>query len=306
MRGTFLLSRAAVPDPEGCRQPAHPVAVAAAEPHAEVARRAHRLHAREVRHDDGDARASRRSSPRDGIAANTLWPRTTIATAAVQFALGGDRMMRVSRTPEIYADAAYEVLTQPVARVHGADADRRGRAEDAGVTDFARLRRRAGHARLGAVPRHLPVARRRPPRTTASRQSGVSKPRRRKAFQTPSSAMLVVTWSASSLSSAGRFPSRHSCRTPRTSRCRSSCRRCRSPRRGPLRGDRGPARSPSPCSCRAGRSRRSTRREAGCCPERGGMSSPRSRREPLEPVVDATLTNTDLAISSAGASATSR
>ncbi len=48
-----------------------------------------------------------------GIAANTLWPATTIATAAVQFALGGDAMMKVSRTPEIYADAAYEVFLKP-------------------------------------------------------------------------------------------------------------------------------------------------------------------------------------------------
>ena len=47
----------------------------------------------------------------DGIAANTLWPRTTIATAAVRFALGGDAMLAVSRTPEIYADAAHIVLT---------------------------------------------------------------------------------------------------------------------------------------------------------------------------------------------------
>ncbi len=46
----------------------------------------------------------------DGIAANTLWPRTTIATAAVQNLLGGDQVMAASRTPEIYADAAYEVL----------------------------------------------------------------------------------------------------------------------------------------------------------------------------------------------------
>ncbi|HKP06384.1 MAG TPA: NAD(P)-dependent oxidoreductase, partial [Microbacterium sp.] len=54
-----------------------------------------------------------------GIAANTLWPRTTIATAAVQFALGGDRMMKVSRTPEIYADAAYEIFTQPAREYTG-------------------------------------------------------------------------------------------------------------------------------------------------------------------------------------------
>ncbi len=49
----------------------------------------------------------------EGIAANTLWPRTTIATAAVRFALGGERMMRASRTPELYADAAHLVLCRP-------------------------------------------------------------------------------------------------------------------------------------------------------------------------------------------------
>jgi citronellol/citronellal dehydrogenase len=49
----------------------------------------------------------------DGIAANTLWPRTLIATAAVQNLLGGDEAMKRSRRPEIYADAAYAVLTRP-------------------------------------------------------------------------------------------------------------------------------------------------------------------------------------------------
>ena len=47
---------------------------------------------------------------RDGIACNTLWPRTTIATAAVEFALGGQEMMRRSRKPEIVADAAHAIL----------------------------------------------------------------------------------------------------------------------------------------------------------------------------------------------------
>ena len=47
----------------------------------------------------------------DGISANTLWPRTLIATAAVRNVIGGDRMMAASRTPEIYADAAYLVMT---------------------------------------------------------------------------------------------------------------------------------------------------------------------------------------------------
>jgi citronellol/citronellal dehydrogenase len=73
-----------------------------------------------------------------GIAANTLWPRTTIATAAVQFALGGDRMMKASRTPEIYADAAYEVLTKPSREYTGQTLIVEDVLEAAGVTDFAR------------------------------------------------------------------------------------------------------------------------------------------------------------------------
>ena len=73
---------------------------------------------------------------RDGIAANTLWPATTIATAAVQFALGGDRMMKVSRTPEIYADAAYAVLTKPAREYTGQTLIVEDVLRDAGVTDF--------------------------------------------------------------------------------------------------------------------------------------------------------------------------
>ena len=48
----------------------------------------------------------------DGIAVNTLWPRTTIATAAVRNLLGGDALMRMSRTPEIMGDAAHLIFTQ--------------------------------------------------------------------------------------------------------------------------------------------------------------------------------------------------
>jgi NAD(P)-dependent dehydrogenase (short-subunit alcohol dehydrogenase family) len=44
------------------------------------------------------------------VAANTLWPRTTIATAAVQNLLGGEMLMNMSRKPEILADAAYYIL----------------------------------------------------------------------------------------------------------------------------------------------------------------------------------------------------
>lgn len=49
----------------------------------------------------------------DGIAVNSLWPRTIIATAAVQNLLGGDNAMRQSRRPEILADAAYEIMGRP-------------------------------------------------------------------------------------------------------------------------------------------------------------------------------------------------
>jgi len=49
----------------------------------------------------------------EGIAFNALWPRTTIATAAIQFRVGGDEGMRRSRTPEIMADAAHAIFTKP-------------------------------------------------------------------------------------------------------------------------------------------------------------------------------------------------
>ncbi len=48
----------------------------------------------------------------DGIAVNALWPRTVIATAAIQNLLGGDEMIKRSRTPDILADAAYIILTR--------------------------------------------------------------------------------------------------------------------------------------------------------------------------------------------------
>ena len=49
----------------------------------------------------------------EGIAVNSLWPRTIIATAAVQNLLGGDAAMQRSRKPEILADAAYEIFNRP-------------------------------------------------------------------------------------------------------------------------------------------------------------------------------------------------
>ncbi len=48
-----------------------------------------------------------------GIAVNALWPRTVIATAAVQNLLGGDAMMQRARKPDIMADAAYLIFSKP-------------------------------------------------------------------------------------------------------------------------------------------------------------------------------------------------
>jgi citronellol/citronellal dehydrogenase len=51
---------------------------------------------------------------RGRVAVNALWPRTTIATAAIRNILGGEALMRRSRKPEILADAAYRIFIKPV------------------------------------------------------------------------------------------------------------------------------------------------------------------------------------------------
>lgn len=53
------------------------------------------------------------------IAANALWPKTTIATAAVNNLLGGEALMKMSRTVDIIADAAYFILSKPAAQCTG-------------------------------------------------------------------------------------------------------------------------------------------------------------------------------------------
>jgi citronellol/citronellal dehydrogenase len=75
-----------------------------------------------------------------GVAANCLWPRTTIATAAVQNIVGGESAMSTSRRPEIMSDAAYEVLTQPAREYTGQCLIDDEVLRAAGVTDFAQYR----------------------------------------------------------------------------------------------------------------------------------------------------------------------
>ena len=72
------------------------------------------------------------------IAANCLWPRTMIATAAVQNLLGGDEAIAKARTPEIVGDAAREVLRRPPAEATGRVFIDDEVLAEAGVTDFDR------------------------------------------------------------------------------------------------------------------------------------------------------------------------
>jgi citronellol/citronellal dehydrogenase len=112
LRGTFVLTRAALPH---LRESDHAHVLSLSPPISEdpkwlrghsaytVAKYGMTMVTLGVAADEADA----------PIAANTLWPRTLIATAAVQNLLGGDEAMRRARTPEIYADSALAVLRRP-------------------------------------------------------------------------------------------------------------------------------------------------------------------------------------------------
>jgi citronellol/citronellal dehydrogenase len=76
---------------------------------------------------------------RGKIAVNALWPRTTIATAAIKNLLGGDAIMRMSRTSGILAEAAYRIFQKPKAFTGNFLIDDTFLAGE-GVTDFDRYR----------------------------------------------------------------------------------------------------------------------------------------------------------------------
>jgi citronellol/citronellal dehydrogenase len=75
-----------------------------------------------------------------GIAVNALWPRTTIATAAIKNLLGGERVMRMSRTPEIMAEAAYRIFLKPAQSFTGNFLIDDTFLAAEGVTDFEQYR----------------------------------------------------------------------------------------------------------------------------------------------------------------------
>ena len=84
---------------------------------------------------------------KDGVAVNSLWPRTTIDTAAIRNVVGAELADR-SRTPEIMADAAYAILTKPSGEATGNFFLDDEVLRAAGVTDFCEV----PHRRLGGGP----------------------------------------------------------------------------------------------------------------------------------------------------------
>ena len=73
---------------------------------------------------------------KDGIGVNSLWPMTSIDTAAVRNILGGDSMAKMSRTPAIMADAAYVLLNQDAREFTGQFVIDEFILKDTGTTDF--------------------------------------------------------------------------------------------------------------------------------------------------------------------------
>ena len=84
-----------------------------------------------------------------GIAVNALWPRTTIATAAIKNLLGGERVMRMSRTPEIMADAAYAIFHKPAKSFTGNFLIDDSFLAGEGVADFEKYRAVPGEPLAG-------------------------------------------------------------------------------------------------------------------------------------------------------------
>jgi citronellol/citronellal dehydrogenase len=71
----------------------------------------------------------------DGISAATLWPQTSIATAAVEFAIGKE-LLKQSRTPRIMAEAALEIIKTEHLQLSGQTLIDEGLLKERGFTDF--------------------------------------------------------------------------------------------------------------------------------------------------------------------------
>jgi citronellol/citronellal dehydrogenase len=146
-RGTFLVSRACVPH---LRRAANPHVLMLSPPLNLVPRwfAPYPAYAWSKYSMSIYAMAMAEEFRADGIAFNTLWPRTIIATAAVRNLLGGDAAIGRSRTPEIVADAAHAMLTRSSREFTGRHCIDEEVLIAAGVTDFERYRTVPGSGAL--------------------------------------------------------------------------------------------------------------------------------------------------------------
>jgi len=79
------------------------------------------------------------------IAANTLWPKTIIATAAIKILPGGEQLLKGSRKPEIVADAAYHILSMDPALPSGICYTDEAALQMQGVVNFDKYATEPGH-----------------------------------------------------------------------------------------------------------------------------------------------------------------
>jgi NAD(P)-dependent dehydrogenase (short-subunit alcohol dehydrogenase family) len=138
-RGTYLLTRAALPN---LRESSHPHVLTLSPPLTTDMRwlKGHAAYTVSKMGMTMLTLGLAADEAEHGVAANCLWPRTLIATAAVQNLLGGEESMARARTPEIMADAAREVLARnPLECTGNAFIDDEVLRE-AGITDLDRYR----------------------------------------------------------------------------------------------------------------------------------------------------------------------
>jgi citronellol/citronellal dehydrogenase len=161
VRGTFMVSRACIPQ---LRRAANPHVLTLSPPLNLVPRwfAPYPAYALSKYSMSIYAMAMAEEFRADGIAFNTLWPRTIIATAAVRNLLGGDEAISRSRKPEIVADAAYVILTSASREFTGRHCIDEEVLLAAGVSDFEAYRTVPGSGALAPdlfVGEAVPTAR---------------------------------------------------------------------------------------------------------------------------------------------------
>jgi citronellol/citronellal dehydrogenase len=147
VRGTFMVSRACIPH---LRRAANPHVLTLSPPLNLVPRwfAPYPAYALSKYSMSIYAMAMAEEFRADGIAFNTLWPRTIIATAAVRNLLGGDAAISRSRKPEIVADAAHAILISSSREFTGRHCIDEEVLRAAGVTDFQGYRTEPGSGAL--------------------------------------------------------------------------------------------------------------------------------------------------------------